>query len=41
VGEHCALAAPIALLEKNVRTNADSSRMTKFADALADLRKLR
>jgi hypothetical protein len=38
VGEHCDLKESLALLEKNVRAVADSSRMTKFADTLAGLR---
>ena len=39
VGAHCDLGAPLSLLETNVRAVADSSRMTKFADTLAELRK--
>ncbi len=38
-GEQCDLRAPLALLEANVRTVSDSSRMDKFADTLAKLRR--
>jgi hypothetical protein len=41
VGNHCDLAPALGLLETNVRAVADSSRMTKFADALAALRSTR
>jgi hypothetical protein len=37
-GERCDLGAPLVQLEKNLRTVADSSRITKFADELAKLR---
>lgn len=36
--ERCDLGESLALLERNVRAAADSSRMTKFADTLAKLR---
>jgi hypothetical protein len=38
IGERCDLKAPLALLEKNLRTVADSSRITKFADTLQQLK---
>jgi hypothetical protein len=37
VGERCDLKEPLALLEKNLRAVADSSRITKFADTLQQL----
>lgn len=36
--ERCDLDAPLALLEKNLRTYADSSRITRFADEIGKLR---
>ena len=38
-GEQCDLRVPLALLEANVRAVSDSSRMDKFADGLAKLRR--
>jgi len=38
-GERCDLAAPLGVLEKNLRAVADSSRITSFADKLARLGK--
>jgi len=38
VADGCDLKAPLALLERNLRAVADSSRITKFADELARLR---
>ena len=37
----CDLGPPLGLLETNVRAVADSSRMTAFADTLAELRRAR
>ncbi len=37
--ERCDLDQPLTLLEKNLRAVADSSRITKFADVLAALRR--
>jgi len=39
VGAHCDLGESMNVLETNVRAIADSSRMTKFADTLVELRK--
>jgi hypothetical protein len=41
IANRCDLGAPLALLEANVRAVADSSRMTKFADTLAELGRLK
>src|SRR6185312_3633068 len=38
VGEGCDLRTPLTQLEKNLRAVADSSRITNFADDLAQLR---
>jgi hypothetical protein len=38
VKEHCDLKQPLGLLEANVRAVADSERLTRFAQALAQLR---
>jgi hypothetical protein len=37
----CDLGPPLGLLETNLRAVADSSRMTAFADTLAELRRAR
>lgn len=41
VGNGCDLGSPLGLLESNLRAVADSSRMTDFADTLAELRRAR
>jgi len=41
IGNRCDLGSALGLLENNVRAVADSSRMTKFADMLAELRQLK
>jgi hypothetical protein len=38
-GNGCDLGSPLGLLESNLRAVADSSRMTQFADTLAELRR--
>jgi len=37
----CDLGQPLGLLETSLRAVADSSRMTAFADTLAELRRAR
>ena len=37
-GERCDLAAPLTVLEKNLRAVADSSRIVKFADTVGGLK---
>ena len=41
IASRCDLGPPLGLLEGNVRAVADSSRMTGFADTLADLRRVK
>jgi hypothetical protein len=41
IGNHCDLSQSLGLLESNLRAVADSSRMTRFADTLAELRQVK
>jgi hypothetical protein len=41
IGNHCDLSQSLGLLESNLRAVADSSRVTRFADTLAELRQVK
>jgi hypothetical protein len=41
IGKHCDLGQSLGLLESNLRAVADSSRVTRFADTLAELRQVK
>ena len=41
IGKHCDLSQSLGLLESNLRAVADSSRVTRFADTLAELRQVK
>ena len=41
IGKHCDLSQSLGLLESNLRAVADSPRVTRFADTLAELRQVK